>query len=162
MTTSALHYYPACDDFDTRNYPDSDRLENRQGDIMYVARLVDSDTLEEVDMSINTNQPLTLGWAIGLCISTVIAVIFCAGGVYLNLQSDIKDVRSDVITSRDKASDGTESLRSDTRSDVAGLRTDINSGIDKLDAKLVKLDSDITSIKTDIATIKAKQEAITN
>lgn len=162
MTTSALHYYPACDDFDTRSYPDSDKLENRQGDIMYVARLVDSDTLEEVEMSFNTNQPLTLGWAVGLCASTVVAVILCAGAIYLNLQGDIKDVRSEVITSREKSSDSVALLRSDTRSDVAGLRTDISSGIDKLDAKLVKLDSDMTSIKTEIATIKAKQEANAN
>lgn len=162
MTTSSLYYYPAYEDFDTRPYGDNATLENREGDIMYVARLVDSETLEEVIMTFNTNQPLTLGWAIGLCVTTVASVLLCAGTIYLSLQGDIKDVRNDVVASRDKTLDGVSSLRGDTRTDVADLRGEINSGLDKLDTRLSKVDSDITSIKTDIATIRAKQETNSN
>ncbi|MEF9677705.1 hypothetical protein QX227_16590, partial [Pectobacterium aroidearum] len=109
-------------------------LENRDGNIMYIAdRVFDIDTLEEVDMTINTDRPLTIGWAIGLCTATVVSVILCAGGIYAFLQSDLNNVRSDI-----------SSLRTDARDDVKSTNAQIN-----------EVNKTLTSIQVDVATLKA-------
>ncbi|MEI2684240.1 hypothetical protein [Erwinia aphidicola] len=118
-------------------------IENHNGNTMLVAETVTID-FEEVEMTINTAQPLTLGWAIGLCIAVVVGAGTIAGTTYALIHSDVNDVRSSVDSVRDGASSDVNSLRADMRADYTRMDS-------KLDAIALKLDSKIenSSEKTD-------------
>ncbi|WP_301210080.1 hypothetical protein [Yersinia sp. 22-579] len=107
-------------------------IENHNGDQMFIAK--------EVDMSINTSAPLTLGWAVGLCVATVISVLVAACGTYAFLQSDITSLRTEIGSVRDSAGADNSSLRSD-------MKLDFNRTNDKLD----KISATITEVRVNQA-----------
>ena len=56
---------------------------------MFVAETV-TIRIEEVDMTINTAQPLTLGWAIGLSAALFVSALGVAAGTYALIHSELE------------------------------------------------------------------------
>lgn len=111
------------------------KIENQNGNAFFDAELI-AIVIEEVDMSINTAQPLTLGWAIGLCIAVIIGAGTIAGTTYALIHSDVNDVR-------DGASSDVSSLRADMRADYARM----DAKFDKVGEKLDKITDIVTETK---------------
>ncbi|EMF4678907.1 TPA: hypothetical protein N6303_000441 [Escherichia coli] len=122
-------------------------IENHNGNTMFVAEVV-SIRNEEVEMTINTAQPLTLGWAIGLSAALLVSALGIAAGTYALIHSDVNDVRAAVETVRDGSSSDVNSLRTDMRADYARMD-------DKFDKVGEKLDK-ITEIVTETRVHQAK------
>ncbi len=99
-------------------------------------------------MTINTAQPLTLGWAIGLSAALLVSALGIAAGTYALIHSDVNDVRAAVETVRDGSSSDVNSLRTDMRADYARMD-------DKFDKVGEKLDK-ITEIVTETRVHQAK------
>ncbi|WP_432323432.1 hypothetical protein [Yersinia enterocolitica] len=109
----------------------SDIIENHDGNEMFVAKVLTID-LEEDQVKLHPNSPLTFGKGIGLAASTVIAVGLMLWAAYSQVQTQISEVRSEVSI-----------LRSDNREDF-------NRANDKLDK--------VTELLTDMRIDQAKRD----
>lgn len=116
-------------------------IENMDGRRMYAANVVSIEL--EVEMTINTSQPLTVGWAIGLSAGLVFSAVCIAAGTYTLLRGDVNDVRTSVDAVRDGASSDVTSLRADMRADFARMDTKF----DKVGEKLDKITDIVTETK---------------
>ncbi|MFT4271191.1 MAG: hypothetical protein QM578_09285 [Pantoea sp.] len=96
-------------------------------------------TADEI-MTVPTSSPLTVGWAIGLTASLIVAALAIAGGTFSLLHSDINDVRADISSVRDGASSDNQALREDMRQDFS-----------QLNVKLDKMSTVLTDIRVDQA-----------
>ncbi|MET3814537.1 hypothetical protein [Pantoea sp. UYEF8] len=126
--------------------PETGILENHDGSHMLVAETVTID-LEEDIMPIEKDSPLTIRWAIGLCVATLLGALAIAGGTYALIHSDVNDVRSDLTSSRDKSGD-----------DVDSLRGEMNQGFTRVADKLDDINKTLLKIQVDQATQRAKEE----
>lgn len=118
------------------------KIENHNGNAFFDAELVTIE-IEEVDMSINTAQPLTLGWAIGLTSALFVSALAFAIGTYVFIHSDVNDLRTSVDSVRDGASSDVTSLRTDMRADFARM----DAKFDKVGDKLDKITDIVTETK---------------
>lgn len=78
-------------------------------------------------MAVPTSSPLTIGWAIGLTATLIVSALGIAGGTLAIVHSDINDVRSDVSSVRDGASDDNSALRRDMRQDFSAVNQKLDS-----------------------------------
>lgn len=139
-----------------RSFDLSDTIENQDGSIMFVQEFVPMQT-KEVAVTINTSQPLTVGWAIALSSALFVSALVFSIGTYTFIHSDVNDVRSSVDSVRDGASSDLSSLRNDMRSDfirvdskldsmTSTLNTKIEKSSEKTDAKLDKISESLNKI----------------
>lgn len=131
MSAFAIPNYENFIEHPERRIPIGGIIENMDGSKMYAANFVSIEL--EVDMSINTSQPLTLGWAIGLASALFVSALVFSIGTYVFIHSDVNDVRSSVDSVRDGASSDVNSLRADMRSDFVRMDAKFDKVGDKLD-----------------------------
>lgn len=124
-------------------------VENMDGNTMYVAEYVKIDT-KEVEMILDTGQPLTLRWALILCGVMLAGAATIAGGFYAMVHSDVNDVRASVDTVRDGASSDVNLLRSEMKADNVRMYEKFDKVGDKLDR--------ITDIVTETKIQQAKSK----
>ncbi|EPS5595581.1 hypothetical protein [Cronobacter sakazakii] len=98
-------------------------------------------------MPIEKDSPLTIRWAIGLCVATLLGALTIAGGTYALIHSDVNDVRADLTSTRDKSGD-----------DVDSLRNEMNQGFTRVADKLDDINKTLLKIQVDQAAQKAKAE----
>lgn len=97
-------------------------------------------------MPVPTTSPLTVGWAIGLTAALIVSALGIAGGTLAILHTDINDVRSEVSSVRDGASDDNQNLRNDMRQDLS-----------QVNLKLDRITGMLTDIKVDQARTQEKK-----
>ncbi|WP_210461709.1 hypothetical protein [Pantoea ananatis] len=120
-------------------------IENMDGSRMYVADVIVIES--EVKVAINTSQPLTVGWAIGLSVTLLVGAGLIGLTTYSLLRGDVNEVRSSLDTVRDGASSDVSSLRTDMRTDFSRM----DAKFDKVSDKLDKITEIVTEVKIDQA-----------
>ncbi|CNF30432.1 Uncharacterised protein [Yersinia nurmii] len=131
------------------------RIENHDGNKIYVAETISIEIeVEEVDMKIQPNAPLSFSGALKLAGATLLITGTAMWYAYDQVQGQISEVRSEV-----------SSLRSDNREDFNRINDRMDSIANKLDAKIDaigdktdnKLDK-LTDILNDIRRDQPKEQ----